>query len=262
MTVLTRAARTIESELIAYKRTWRGTVFSSFINPVLFLTAMGVGLGSYVDRGGVDLGVSYLTFIATGLMAATAMQSGAGDGAHPVMAGIKWRKEFHAVIATPMDPRDIVVGRAAWGVIRLTFILLVFTFIGGLFDAFEIRTALLAIPPAVLTGIAFQTCVTAFTATLEDSTGLTTMFRFVVTPLFLFSGTFYPVSQLPQFLQWVAYATPLFHGVELVRKIALPGLSSTAVTALPVWVHLAYLVVMAAVGTVLAARFLDRRLRP
>ncbi|HLV89616.1 MAG: ABC transporter permease [Acidimicrobiales bacterium] len=259
---LTRARRTVEAELIAYKRTWRGTVISSFVNPVFFLSAMGLGLGSLVDRGQGNLSVSYLTFVATGLMAAIGMQAGAGDGAHPVMAGIKWRKEFHAVITTPMNPGDIVVGRAVWGTIRLTFIMVVFTIIAGLFGAFDVGTALMAIPPAVLTGIAFQTSMTAFTATREDSTSLTTIFRFAITPLFLFSGTFFPIANLPQAFQWIAYATPLFHGVELVRKIALPGIVPPDVTTLPIWVHFAYLGVMLAVGITLAARFLDRRLRP
>lgn len=261
-TVVSRAARSVEAELIAYRRTWRGTVISSFVNPIFFLSAMGLGLGSLVDRGDTGLGVPYLTFVATGLMAATAMQAGAGDGAFPVMAGIKWRKEFHAIITTPMRPADIVVGRAVWGVIRLTFMLLVFTVIAGLFGALDIGTALLAIPPAVLTGIAFTTVVTAFTATQEDSTSLTTLFRFGITPLFLFSGTFFPIANLPQVFQWIAYATPLFHGVELVRKIALPDVVPPDVTTIPIWVHLAYLIAMAAVGLVLAARILDRRLRP
>ena len=262
MITLTRARRTVEAEFVAYKRTWRGTVISSFVNPIFFLSAMGLGLGTLVDRGDGGLDVGYLTFVATGLMAAIAMQAGAGDGAHPVMAGIKWRKEFHAIITTPMDPNDIVVGRAVWGVIRLTFILAVFTVIGGLFGAFELRTALLAIPPAVLTGIAFQTSITAFTATQEDSTSLTTLFRFGITPLFLFSGTFFPIGNLPQVFQWIAYAPPLYHGVELVRKIALPDVGAGTVTAIPIWAHFAYLVVMTAVGIALASRFLDRRLRP
>lgn len=261
-TVASRAARSVEAELIAYRRTWRGTVISSFVNPIFFLSAMGLGLGTLVDRGEASLSVPYLTFVATGLMAANAMQAGAGDGAFPVMAGIKWRKEFHAIITTPMSPVDIVIGRTVWGVIRLTFMLLVFTVIAGLFGALDIGTALLAIPPAVLTGIAFTTVVTAFTATQEDSTSLTTLFRFGITPLFLFSGTFFPIANLPGFLQWFAYATPLFHGVELVRKIALPGIGTDLVTTIPIWVHFAYLIAMAAVGLVLAARILDRRLRP
>jgi lipooligosaccharide transport system permease protein len=262
MTSLTRPFRIVESELVAYRRTWRGTVISSFVNPVLFLAAMGLGLGTFVDTSPNDLAIPYLTFVATGLMAATAMQSAFGEGAWPVMAGIKWRKEFHGAITTPISPTDIVVGRVYWGVIRLTFILLVFAIISVLFEALEMTHALLAVPPAVLTGIAFQTVVTAYTVTREDDQALSTLFRFGIIPLFLFSGTFFPISQLPQYLQTVAYFTPLFHGVELVRKVALPEVDSSVVTDLPIWVHVTYLVVMAAIGLVLASRFLERRLRP
>jgi lipooligosaccharide transport system permease protein len=262
MSTLTRPFRVVESELVAYRRTWRGTVISSFVNPVLFLTAMGVGLGSLVDATDNDLAIPYLAFVATGLMAASAMQAGAGDGSWPVMAGIKWRKEFHGAITTPIGPADIVVGRFYWGVIRLTFMLGVFAIISVLFGALEIGPALLAVPPAVVTGLAFQTAVTAFTVTRDDETSLSTLFRFGIIPLFLFSGTFFPISQLPDFLRWIAYATPLFHGVELVRKIALPEVDASAVTALPIWAHVAYLVIMTALGLFLASRFLSRRLKP
>jgi lipooligosaccharide transport system permease protein len=262
MSALTRPIRVVESELLAYRRTWRGTVISSFVNPVLFLSAMGVTLGTLVDDSANDLAVPYLAFVATGLMAATAMQGGAGDGSFPVMAGIKWRKEFHGTITTPLDPTDIVVGRFYWGAIRLTFILSVFAVIAMLFGALEVGPALLAVPPGILTGLAFQTTVTAFTVTREDDISLSTLFRFGIIPLFLFSGTFFPISQLPEFLQRVAYATPLFHGVELVRKIALPDVDSSVVTSLPIWVHVAYLLLMTAIGLVLASRFLERRLKP
>ena len=262
MSTLTRPFRVVESELVAYRRTWRGTVISSFVNPVLFLAAMGVGLGSMVDATDNGLAIPYLTFVATGLMAATAMQAGAGDGSWPIMAGVKWRKEFHGAITTPIGPADIVVGRFYWGVIRLTFMLGVFAIIAVLFGALEVGPALLAVPPAVVTGLAFQTVITAFTVTREDETSLSTLFRFGIIPLFLFSGTFFPISQLPDVLQWVAYATPLFHGVELVRKVSLPDVDASAVTAISVWVHLAYLVAMTGLGLFLASRHLSRRLKP
>jgi lipooligosaccharide transport system permease protein len=131
-----------------------------------------------------------------------------------------------------------------------------------LFGALEIGHALLAVPPGVLTGLAFQTTVTAFTVTREDEISLSTLFRFGIIPLFLFSGTFFPISQLPEILERLAYATPLFHGVELVRKIALPDVDSSVVTSLPIWVHLSYLLVMTGAGLVLASRFLERRLKP
>lgn len=261
MTAISSPLRVVESELVAYRRTWRGTVISSFVNPIFFLSAMGLGLGTLVDASSnSDLGVPYLTFVATGLMAANAMQVGASEGSFPVMAGIIWRKQFHAAITTPVTARDIVIGRSLWEMIRLTFILAVFTVIAALFGALDLRTALLAIPPAVLTGTAFTTVVTAYTVTRHNSQGLTTLFRFAITPLFLFSGTFFPITNLPQALQYVAYATPLFHGVEMVRKIALPG--AGMVTTMPLWIHFAYLGTMLLVGLLLASRLLDKALRP
>jgi lipooligosaccharide transport system permease protein len=98
--------------------------------------------------------------------------------------------------------------------------------------------------------------------TREDEQSLSTLFRFAITPLFLFSGTFFPISQLPGYLQKVAYVTPLFHGVELVRKIALPGVGEPVVTSIPIWVHVTYLTLMTVIGLVLASRWLDKRLRP
>jgi len=262
MTTASRSLRFAESEVIAYRRTWRGTVITSFVNPVLFLAAMGAGLGSLVDAGNGDLGIPYLAFVASGLIAATAMQNGAGDGSFPVMAGVMWRKNFHGTITTPLGPSDIILGRLIWGVARLVFVLVVFAIIAVLFGAMDLGPALTAIPPAVLTGVAFTTVITAWTLTQEDGSSLSTLFRFAIVPLFLFSGTFFPISQLPDFLQPVAYLTPLFHGVELVRKIALPGADASIVTGLPIWVSLLYLLLMTAIGIYLSVRFLDRRIRP
>jgi len=130
-----------------------------------------------------------------------------------------------------------------------------------LFGALEIGPALAAIPPAVLTGVAFTTAISAWTLTQKDGRSLSTLFRFLIVPLFLFSGTFFPISQLPDWLEPVAYATPLFHGVELVRKFALPGVDESIITSIPSWVHFAYLLVMAGVGLYWSIRLLDKRIR-
>lgn len=262
MTALSRSLRYAESEVIAYRRTWRGTVITSFVNPVFFLAAMGAGLGTLVDDGtGQGLAIPYLTFVASGLMAANAMQNGAGDGSFPVMAGILWRKNFLGTVTTPLGPADIIWGRLIWGVGRLAFVLIVFAVIAVLFGALEIGPALLAISPAILTGVAFTVAITAWTLTQKDGRSLSTLFRFAIVPLFLFSGTFFPISQLPDWLQPVAYITPLFHGVELVRKISLPGVDSSIITSLPLWVHFAYLIAMTIAGIYFSIRFLDRRIR-
>ena len=261
-TTLSRSLRYAESEVIAYRRTWRGTVITSFVNPVFFLAAMGLGLGQMVDGGTVQsLPIPYLTLVASGLMAANAMQNGASDGSFPVMAGIMWRKNFLGTVTTPLGPADIVLGRLIWGVGRLLFVLVVFAVIAVIFGALDLGPAMMGIAPAVLTGVAFTTAITAWTLTQKDGRSLSTLFRFLIVPLFLFSGTFFPISQLPDWLEPVAYFTPLFHGVELVRKVALPGVDESIVSSIPTWVHVAYLVAMALAGLYLSIRLLDKRIR-
>lgn len=262
MTSVSNPLHVVESFYIGYRRTWRGRIISTFLNPVLFLAGMGFALGTMVDRGAgeAQLPIPFLTFVATGLLAATAMQTGFGEGAWPVMAGIKWRKTFDAVLATPLSVADLINGMLVWGGIHLGFTLGVFALIAALFGAIEPLPALLALIPAVLGGLAFQATSTAITARLEDETGLTTMMRFGIIPMFLFSGTFFPISQLPDWLEPIAIATPLFHAVELVRKLALPDVGTPVVSTIPLWAHLLYLLVMTAGAWMLAIHFLRVRL--
>lgn len=247
--------RVVEAGARRYRHTWRASVISSFLNPVLLLVAMGVGLGSLVDDRGGPGGLPYLTWLAPGLLAAAAMQTAAGESAYPVMAGIKWIKTYDAALATPITVGDLVAGHLGWVTIRVTQVSVVFALVISLFGVTGIGQALLAAVPAVLTGVAFAGPVTAYTARLEDETGLSSLFRFGIVPLFLFSGTFFPISQLPEVVQPLAYATPLWHGVELARGIAL-GIPTTFSPL----VHLAYLAAVGAAGSVLATRLLRRRM--
>lgn len=251
--------RVVEAHARVYRRTWRGSVISTFLSPVLFLLAMGVGLGSLVDKGSgqADLGgISYLAFLAPGLLVAMAMQTGAGDGSWPVMAGIKWTKTYHATLATPVGIRDLVVGHLGWVGLRLTFVSVVFVGIMAAFGAVQSWAGVVAVVPAVLTGLAFAAATTAYAAFLENDTGLSTLFRFGIVPMFLFSGTFFPISLLPEWLQPLANVVPLWHGVELARAAAL-GIETT-------WsppAHVAYLLGWIVVGTLAAFRTFRRKLR-
>lgn len=249
--------RVLEADARVYRRTWRGSVISTFLNPFLFLLAMGVGLGQLVDEGSgtASLDLPYLTFLAPGLLAATAMQTAAGDASYPVMAGIKWRKTYEAALATPLSVADLVVGHIGWIGVRLVFVTGVYAVIMTLFGATTLTQGLLSIPPAVLTGLAFAAPVMAYTARLKRETGLSNMFRFGIVPLFLFSGTFFPIEQLPDAIEPLAYATPLWHGVALCRGFAL----DLGFTVYPL-ISAAYLALWVAAGTALAARFLRRRL--
>lgn len=252
------AVRYLESRARVYRYTWRSSVITTFVNPVLFLAAMGLGLGTLVDTGSGQAnlgGLNYLSFLAAGLLAANAMQTGAGDGSYPVMAGIKWLRTYEATLATPVSVSQLVYGHLGWVSIRVALSSTIFIVVAAMFGAMDLGRGLVAVLPAVLTGAAFAAPATAYTSRLKDVQGLAALFRFAIVPMFLFSGAFFPVTQLPGWMQPVAYATPLWHGVAMCRWIALgvePPLS-------PVWMVL-YLLVWIGVGTVLAVRFLTKRM--
>lgn len=251
---LSRTLRSFDYWAYQYRRTWRGTVVSTVAQPVLFLAAMGVGLGSLVDEGG-RLGSDYLVFLAPGLLAATAMQTAANESMYPVQGAIKWERTYHAMLATPLGVGAVLGGHLLWVVFRLATTCLAFLGVMTLFGAAESPAAVLALPAAVLCGMAFAAPIFAFVAAVDRDAAFAAIQRFVLVPMFLFSGTFFPISQLPRVLEWVAYATPLWHGVDLCRSLAL-GTQDPLDAA----VHVGYLSLWVA-GGILAARFsFDRRL--
>src|SRR3954453_5495207 len=249
--------RVFEHRFLSYRRTFRASIFSSFLSPVLFLAAMGIGLGSYVSNPNAIGGVPYIVFLAPGLLAATAMQSASFESMFPIMGGLEWSRVFHGMYATPITARDIALGNLAWITARLTLICAIFTLVIVLFGAAASPLIVLAIPAAVLTGMAFAGPIAAFSATQKTPDKFTAIFRFGVTPLFLFSGTFFPISSLPSVLQALAWVTPLFHGVALTRALSLGTALDDPIAML---VHLAYLTTLTVVGAYLAIKFIDRRL--
>lgn len=255
------AFHVLEHRMLFYRRTYRASIFSSFLSPVLFLAAMGIGLGSYVDAsggtaaGGLTVGVAYVVFLAPGLLAANAMQTAAGESTFPIMAAIEWVKQFPAMLATPITVRDIVLGQLAYLVFRLGLVAVIFVAVVVLLGAASSPAILLTIPAAILTGLAFAMPISAFTARLKRTEYFNLLFRFVITPMFLFSGTFFPIEQLPAAVQPIAYLTPLYHGVALSRGLALGTLDAGSLL-----IHASYLAAIAVLGAVLFERFLRRRL--
>jgi len=256
---LDRVWHVYEHQFLLYRRTWRGSIINSFFSPVLFLLAMGVGLGSFVDRSGGDAlgGVSYLAFLAPGLLASTVMQTASFESTFPIMAGFVWIKRYHAMHATPIEPTEIALGQLAWSATRITLVGSIFVLVMGLFGAVASPLVLLAIPVATLTGLAFAGPITAYAATQKTMTSFNYIFRFGITPLFLFSGTFFPVEQLPLFLQPVAWLTPLYHGVALSRSLALGTAGAEPVVAL---VHLGVLLLFIGGGLVATLVVFNRRM--
>lgn len=253
---LAGAARVLQRNLLVYRRTWRGSLFGSFLTPMLYLTALGIGLGSLVASGGSTLlgGVDYLHFLGPGILASSCMQTASFESTYPIMGKIAWRRNYEAILATPIQVHHLLIGELGWIGFRLTTMATVFLVVLTLFGIPRSPLALLAIPAAVITGLCFAAPIIGFSATRTNDSGFAAIFRFVVNPLFLFSGTFFPVSQLPDQVEWVAAATPLYHGVALVRGAILDRMPAE-------WpLHVAYLVVFLAATGYVAYRLLRRRL--
>jgi len=253
------AARVFEHRAYQYRRAFRGSVFSSFVNPALFLTAMGLGLGGYVNASSPNAfgGVTYLQFLAPGLLAGSAMQQGIFEATFPVMYGLVWRRIFHAMYATPIGPRAVALGTLAWIAFRLGLVAIIFTVVAWAFGALASPLAILGIPAAILTGLAFAGPMGAYMATQRTPGAFSAIFRWVITPLFLFSGTFFPIESLPGALQPIAWLSPLFHGVELTRGATLGTLLDDPVRA---FAHFAILVALLAVGGLLFVRNIRAKL--
>ena len=249
----------LEHRAVQYRRTFRSSVFTSFLSPLLFLTAMGIGLGGYVDASADAAlgGLTYLQFLAPGLLVATVMQSAAFEATFPIIGGLNWQRTFHAMYATPLSPRDIALGNLLWTAVRLAMISSVFTVVIVLLGAAYSPAVVFGIPIAILTGMSFAAPIAAFSATQRTPARFNVIFRFIITPLFLFSGVFFPIDTLPSALQAVAWLSPLWHGVVLTRGLVFGVASQEPLLML---VHLTILVTITVVGTVLTIRFIERRL--
>lgn len=220
---MTAALRVLEYNLMSYRRIWRGTLFSTFLSPILFLAALGIGLGSFVDQSGREaLGaISYAAFLAPGLLAGQAMQTAGFESTYPIMGSIIWDRTYHGMLATPITVPGIVFGQLTWLALRLTLVATVFFGVMVAFGLVDSPLGVLSIPVAVLTGLAFGAPIMAFAATQKNDQGFSALFRFGLTPMFLFSGTFFPIDNLPRPLELVAQVLPLHHGVALARHLVL-----------------------------------------
>lgn len=228
-------------------------------NPVMYLFAMGVGLATLVDQNAADAfgGVSYLAFIAPALLASAAIMAAATEFTYPVMDGFKWRRVYYGPHASPLGVHQIVNGYIIAITLRLLLMSAIYFGIVAAFGASPSPWGWVAVLVAVLCGLSFGLPLMAYSASVEEDKGqFALVMRFVVTPLFLFSGTFFPLDTLPIYLQWIGWISPLWHGTELGRLLTY-GYQE------PLWlviIHLLYLIALAIFGWRMAGRIYARRL--
>jgi lipooligosaccharide transport system permease protein len=240
----------------SYRRTWRASVVTTFVSPTLYLLAMGVGLGSFVDSNGHTAslgGVTYLQYVAPGLAAVAATTTAAGESLFPVMGAIKWQRTYLAMLSTPLRVGDILGGHLIWMAARVTMAVTAYVVVMVAFSATPSSQVAGVVPAGLLTGMAFAAPFAAFAATQDSEGAFTLIFRIGIVPLFLFSGVFFPISSLPSGLRALAHLSPLWHGVDLCRNFAL-GTSTVG----EVLSHVVYLSAFVVSG-VLAARITYRR---
>ncbi|MCP3800952.1 ABC transporter permease [Allokutzneria sp. A3M-2-11 16] len=246
----------VEGLWMWYRRNWRATVFSSVVTPILFLLSLGLGLGTQIRAGAVPGGSTYIAFLAPALLVSAAVQNAAMDSTYPILSAFKWQKTFWGIVSTPVTPGQILGGRFLWLAARLLFSGVAFMVVAAFFGGVQGPSVIVSLLVSVLAGLAFAAPIVAFAATIEnEGQQFNLLFRFVVMPMTLFAGTFFPVSQLPVFVQPLAWITPLWHGTELSRGAAFGTLE-----VLPALGHLAYLLVWVVVGLVLARKYFRVRL--
>jgi lipooligosaccharide transport system permease protein len=245
-------------------RVWRRylgvNVASAIGTPVMYLFAFGVGLGVLVNAnagpGGVD-GVSYLVFIAPALIATAAVTIASDEFTYPVMQGFKWNPIYVGMHAAPISARQVVDGVIIFVAVRIFATTLVYFLVMAAFGAVPLATGLLTVPIATLTGIAFGAPLFAYAAAQREDRGqFAVVQRVLVLPLTLFSGTLFPLEQLPVFLRPIGWLSPLWHGAELGRVASYAA-------ERPAWmiaVHLVFLLALAIGGWRLTVRVTRKRL--
>jgi lipooligosaccharide transport system permease protein len=255
LTARHRPWRMVERNVYAYRRTWY-VFLSGFLEPVLFLLSIGVGVGALV--GSINYGgelVSYKQFVAPGLLASAAMNGALLDTTFNFFIKYKYSHTYDAVVATPVGAGDIATGEIASALIRGALYSTAFLLTMLLFGLVPSWWALLAVPAAVLIGFAFASIGLACTTFMRSWVDFDYV-NVALVPLFLFSATFFPISQYPAGLQAVIRITPLYQGVVLVRGLVLGQVEWFML------VHVAYLVVIGALGLRVAARRIVRLLQP
>ena len=247
--------------MVRAMRAYGWTIVASGLGqPLLYLFGLALGLAAIISapvQDG-DIAVRYLVFVAPALIASAAVAVVTEEMTYPVMSGFKWRRYFYGFSASPISSAQIATGVALAPMVRVLTAVVPYYVIVWLFGGVETPlTGWLAIGAGVLAGLAFGLPLMAYAASIEDDKGQFALVqRFIFMPMFLFSGTFYPLSNLDWWLAWIGWISPLWHASELGR-MAMYG---KPVGDGMMWIHIGYLVLLSAIGYLMARRIFARRL--
>ena len=250
-----RAIHVVERNARQHRQAWR-VFFSGIVEPLFYLFSIGVGLGALIgDVPGPGGGaISYEEFVAPALLASSAMNGAIFESTMNVFFKLKYARLYDAMLATPLEPRDIAVGEIGFSLLRGGLYAASFLLVAGALGLMASPLGLLALPAALLIGLAFGAvgmAATTFMRTWQDFDLVT----LVTMPLFLFSATFTPIGEYPGAIQTIVKISPLYHGTELVRGFIL-GVADWSMIG-----HTAYLVALGIVGLSIANRRIEAMLK-
>jgi lipooligosaccharide transport system permease protein len=249
-----RARFLVERNVYVYRHTWI-VLLSGFFEPLFYLGSIGFGLGALVGtvNGPGGQPISYQLFVAPALLGSAAMNGAIAEGTFNFFFKLRYNKTFDSILATPLSPGDVAVGELVWALIRGGIYAVAFLVVMAVLGLIVSPWVLLAVPGALLIGFAFGAvgmAATSFMRTWQDFD----LIQLVILPLFLFSGTFYPLDAYPETLRIVVQLTPLYQGVDLLRSLVVGHIEWSLL------IHVVYLVAMGIAGLVLVSRRLDKLL--
>jgi lipooligosaccharide transport system permease protein len=250
-----RSRRLVERNLLVYRHIWI-VIVSGFFEPLFYLLGIGYGLGSIV--GDVELAdgrlISYAAFVAPALLAQSSMNGAIAETIFNVFFKLNFAHTYDAILATPLGIREIAIGELIWALIRGTLYCIAFLGVMLAMGLILSPWAVLVIPTTILLGAAFSSAGLATSVYLRTVQDFDLPFGLVVMPMFLFSGTFFPIDVYPLPIQWFMEVTPLYHGVVLLR-----GLTTGDVDARQL-LDAAYLIAFCAVCLTICMRQMERKL--
>ena len=236
---------------LVWRKLWGTSLLFNFGEPFLYLLGLGFGLGRFI--GEID-GMRYFTFLASGLLASSAMLAATYEGMYSVFTRMVPQQTYEGMLATPLDVDDIVAGEMLWCATKSFMGSVAILVVASALGAVQSPAALLCLPIFVLVGLAFAGPAIVVSAVSPSYDFFSYYQTLVLTPMFIFSGVFYPVSTLPQWLRALVQALPLSHAIAMVRPLVSGAPPSGAA------VHLTVLVLYAGFGLALATMLLRRRL--
>lgn len=256
-----RGAWYVTEHMVRTMRAYGWTIIVGALGqPILYLLGLAVGLAALIDVPIVDGGqqVSYLVFVAPALLMTATISVASEEFTYPVLAGFKWRRYFYGFNASPLSSSQIATGVVFGATARMVVVAVAYFAFLCVFGAVpNLAAGTVAVLVALLGGLAFGTPLLAYASSIQDDRGQFALVqRFVFMPMFLFSGTFYPLATLPVWLQWIGWISPLWHATELGRALTYGRDESLAM----IIVHIAYLTVLAIGGYLISRRIFTNRL--